>query len=153
MGDLLIVDFATRVSYYRRMWLELRGWWYAKGFGKSDKMPRDVREYIIRRYMKAAIAMQKTDQEREKLAGTMLQGVLGLGPDEISPELRDEVIKTVFENVKSEPDPLPLPKGPYPIDFRFFEEATERKAKCDRCGAVLLAVDVYSHREKCPPRK
>ena len=134
------------------MWLELRGWWYAKGFGDKDRMPRDVREYIIRRYMIPALAMQKTEKARAEFLDRALFGVLALGPDEISPQLRDEVIKTVFEHTRPS-DPLPLPKGPYPIDFRFFNEGAASKAECKHCGAVLWAVDVHAHREKCPPPK
>jgi hypothetical protein len=48
------------------MWLQVRSWWYAKGYGDSEKMPRDVREYIIRRYMKPAMDRLKTQEEKDQ---------------------------------------------------------------------------------------
>jgi hypothetical protein len=88
--------------------LTLRAWWYAKGFGKSERMPRDVREYIIVRYMIPAFAALKTDEEKEKFATEVFSSVLQMGPNEISKEILDYIIKTSFEFIRPS-NPLPTP--------------------------------------------
>ena len=93
------------------MWLQLRAWWYTRG--KEKSMPRDVREYVIRRHMKAAIEGLKTPREREEFISRMMEGALGLDNDQISDELRDELIRTAFELVGDKPaPPPPLPPEP-----------------------------------------
>src|SRR6202034_2736627 len=82
-----------RIYYHCPMLLALRAWWYARGFGKAERMPRDVREYTIRRYMLPALAAQKTEEDRQKFAAWMVRTVLDLPTDQISEELRDEVIR------------------------------------------------------------
>ena len=77
--------------------LALRGWWYAKGFGKSERMPRDVREFMIKRYTLPAFAALKTDEEKEQFAAQIISKLLQMGPDEISEELRAEMFKLSFE--------------------------------------------------------
>ena len=62
-------------------------------------MPRDVREYIIRRHLKAAIEALKTPEERHEFVLRLMEGALGLERDQISDDLRDELIKTALELV------------------------------------------------------
>jgi hypothetical protein len=72
-------------------------------------MPRDVREYIIRRHFKAAVEAQKTVEQRRALSTEMMSGALGLEDEEISMELRDELIKTAFELLDKPVNPLSKP--------------------------------------------
>ncbi len=88
--------------------LALRGWWYAKGFGKSERMPRDVREFMIKRYTLPAFAALKTDEEKEQFAAQIISKLLQMGPDEISEELRAEMFKLSFEFIRPA-KPLPEP--------------------------------------------
>jgi hypothetical protein len=76
-------------------------------------MPRDVREYIIRRYLKAAIATQQTKEEKGALVAEIANGAMFLADEEISPELRDELIKTAFELTDERREPLPMPPEPH----------------------------------------
>ena len=66
-------------------------------------------EYIIRRDLKPTIESLKGKplEERQKVVGSLLEGALLLPPDEISTELRNELIKTAFEQVDWEPEPIP----------------------------------------------
>jgi hypothetical protein len=90
------------------MWMQLRAWWYLRSKGR---MPRDVREYIIRGNLKAALESSKTPEQKRAIVAEMFNGALMLGDDEISPELRDELIKTGFERVNWPAKPLPNPPG------------------------------------------
>jgi len=90
------------------MWLKLRVWWYVHS---KREMPRDVREYVIRRYMKSAIARLTTPEEKKEFVKTLAQGAFGLDRDQISDGLRDELIKTAFE-LTDPPEPLPIPPKP-----------------------------------------
>jgi hypothetical protein len=97
------------------MWLKIRAWWYCVGKEKED-MPRDVREYIIRRYMKSAKDALKTPEEKREFVTKLMEGALGLERDQISDDLRDELIKTAFELTDAgDAPPISAPKGPYPI--------------------------------------
>jgi hypothetical protein len=100
------------------MWLQLRAWWYLHGKEKSN-MPRDVREYILRRYLKAAIESAKTQEAKNEIVSRLMEGALRSENNEISEELRNELIKTAFELVEDLPvTPLPVPPGPYPSTHR-----------------------------------
>jgi len=93
------------------MWLRLRAWWYIRSKGE---MPRDVREYVIRRYMKSTIETLTTPEQKNEFIKHLMEGAMGLDRDQISDSLRDELIKTAFQLV-GEPEPMPRPPdGPYP---------------------------------------
>ena len=87
--------------------MRLRAWWWVRR--QRGRIPRDVREYIIRRDLKPTIESLKGKplEERQKVVGSLLEGALLLPPDEISTELRNELIKTAFEQVDWEPEPIP----------------------------------------------
>jgi hypothetical protein len=69
-------------------------------------MPRDVREFVLRRDLKPAIAMAKTNEEKEKLSATLFKASLSLENHEISSELRDELIAASFKLLDRVPLPL-----------------------------------------------
>ena len=87
------------------MWMRLRAWWYLHN---SRHLPRDVREYIVRRYLGDALKEQQTPEQKRALIAEMMNGAIFLKDDEISQELRDELIKAAFE-LTGEPEPLPMP--------------------------------------------
>jgi hypothetical protein len=68
--------------------------------------------------MKAAIETLKTQEEKDKFAAQLMDGALHLDRDQISDNLRDELIKTAFELAGNQPEPLPKPPdGSYPLDL------------------------------------
>jgi hypothetical protein len=87
------------------IWLRLRAWWYMRGKEKKN-MPRDVREYLIRLYMKAA--PNKTSKERDEYISMLIKGAFHLERDQISDDLRDELLKTAYDLLGPAP-PIPLP--------------------------------------------
>jgi len=91
------------------MWMRIRAWWYGKGFGNADRMPRDVREYILRRFLTYAVEPSRTPEERRSFVTTLWTRAMGPDADKISPELVDEMIKVAFELTDGPPTPLPLP--------------------------------------------
>jgi len=91
--------------------MRVRVWWYLR---TKRHPPRDVREYIIRECCKAAADPMKTPEEQQKFATELLTEALFSGDQEMSQELRDEVIKIGFRFI-GEPKPLPMPpkqRGP-----------------------------------------
>jgi hypothetical protein len=72
-----------------RMWMRLRHWWYAKG--KPEAMPREVREYAIRRYLAIVSKGNMSPQEKDEAATRLYVGSVNLAPDQVSIELRGEM--------------------------------------------------------------
>jgi hypothetical protein len=68
------------------MWMKLRVLWYLN-IRKQSHLPRDVREHILRTYLKSAIAALKTPEEKLAFQTELVTGTLGLKPDDISAEL------------------------------------------------------------------
>ena len=77
------------------MWMKLRAWWHLRF--NAQNIPRDVREYIVQRNKKAAMQWAKTPEQRVEFANKMLVGALSLGTDQISHEMRDELVSTSFQ--------------------------------------------------------
>lgn len=77
------------------LWMQIRAWWYVTR--PKNQMPRDVREYILRRDLKPAIARAKTNEEKDRLSATIFNASLTLENSEISSALRDELIATSFK--------------------------------------------------------
>ena len=77
--------------------LSLRALWWVRFAKVPEEMPKDVREYILRRHMKATLAWADTFEKKRKLATEMYAGALQLENDQISPEMRDEMIATSFK--------------------------------------------------------
>jgi hypothetical protein len=71
------------------MWMRLRHWWYAKG--KPEAMPREVREYAIRRYLAIVSKGNMSPQEKDEAATRLYVGSVNLAPDQVSIELRGEM--------------------------------------------------------------
>jgi hypothetical protein len=113
------------------MWMKLRAWWYLRG--KPENIPRDVREYTIRRYLKIVAQGQKTPEAKQKLSTQLMAGALGLEPDQISSELRDEMVAASM-NLLGE---IPLHHCTNCDRPVFQHEAVkiEDKFYCDTCGA------------------
>ena len=88
------------------MWLQLRAWWYTHG--KEEIWPRDVQEYVLRRYLKHAVGSAKTEKQKSELMANLMGGAFGLRRDQISEELRDELMRTAFE-LAGPAAPLPRP--------------------------------------------
>jgi hypothetical protein len=132
------------------MFLALRGWWYAKGFGKAERMPRDVREYIIRRFLKVAVQPHRTPEEKRSFAAHLLKGAYGPDADKISPELLDETIRVAFELGAGPARPLPPPPPdsrtvPNPLPQELFDTLLESLNH----GAIESARE--SEKPKAPP--
>src|SRR5260370_42489785 len=73
------------------MFLSLRAFWYTH-LNKRAHVPRDVREYMIRKGLNLTSDLSKfSPEELCKLADNLYVGIVSLKPDEISSELRDEM--------------------------------------------------------------
>ena len=117
----------------RRMWMKFRAWWYLRG--KPEDIPRDVREYTIRRYLKVVVEGSKTLEEKRKLSTDLVAAALSLRADQIGHELRDELIATSFRVL----DGVPLGKCAKCTLAVFIHEAIkiEDKIYCKTCAASL----------------
>ena len=90
---------------------ERRTFGQEQGHGKEKEgMPRKVREYILRRDLKSAIDGAKTQDAKNELVSKLMEGAMFMEQDQISDELRNELIKTAFDLVPDHPaKPLPMP--------------------------------------------
>lgn len=93
------------------MWLGLRTWWYGKGFGKAESMPRDVRDNLIRLCLKPVVEKAKTlpPDERNELITKLASNAFNLESSEVSEDMRNELLTAAFELAD---DAKPLPKPP-----------------------------------------
>ena len=74
------------------MMMSVRAWWWARGRSNPEEMPRDVREYIVRRHLKAAVEGAKTLEEKHELSTSLMSSALSLDNDQRGGDLRDELI-------------------------------------------------------------
>ena len=74
------------------MLISVRAWWWARVRSNAEEMPREVREYIIRRHLKVVVNEAKTLEEKRELSTSLMSSALTLAEDQISPQLRDELI-------------------------------------------------------------
>jgi len=73
------------------MWTRVRAWWYLRG--KPEDIPRDVREYIMRRYLPVLIEGARSPEQKVELSVDVMTAALSLEADEISSESRDKLIE------------------------------------------------------------
>ena len=85
-------DPSTSWVGVERMMMGVRAWWWARVRSKPEEMPRDVREYIIRRHLKAAVEGADTLEEKRELSTSLMSSALSLDDDQIGRDLRDELI-------------------------------------------------------------
>ena len=113
------------------LWLRLRVWWYLRN--KPDDMPKDVREYIVRRYMKDVIQNARTPEEKQKLSAVLLTGGIGLEEEQMSMELKDEMVRVAFKLL----DDVPRAACADCQRSVFVHEAItiDGKLYCSSCGA------------------
>ena len=74
------------------MMMSVRAWWWARVRSNPEVMPRDVREYIIRRHLKAAVEAAKTLEEKRELSTSLMSSALSLDDDQIGGDLRDKLV-------------------------------------------------------------
>lgn len=74
------------------MMMSVRAWWWTRVRSDSEEMPRDVREYIVRRHLKATVEGAKTLEEKRELSKSLMASALSLDNDQIGDDLRDELI-------------------------------------------------------------
>jgi hypothetical protein len=74
------------------MMMSVRAWWWARVRSDPEEMPRDVREHIVRRHLKATAEKAKTLEEKRQLSTSLMASALSLGNDQIGDDLRDELI-------------------------------------------------------------
>lgn len=72
------------------MWMELRAWWYLQT--KPTNMPRDVREYVVRRDINKAVKAVKTPEQKRRLSTRISE--LALTGNGVSLELLGEMLAT-----------------------------------------------------------
>ena len=103
--------------------MKLRAWRYSRF--NPENMPRDVREYTIRRYMKVVVEGAKTPEEKRKVSTMILEGALGLETDQINPELREELLKIGWGLIEDLPT-----------------------ARCAYCGLALFVYEAVKIEDK-----
>ena len=69
--------------------MAIRAWWYTRGDPK--RIPLDVREYIIRRYIRTMSEANLTLQQKSKFSENLYMGIVGLDARQLSNELRNEM--------------------------------------------------------------
>jgi hypothetical protein len=79
------------------MMMGIRAWWWGRVRGNPEDMPREVREYIIRRYLKASVDAAKTNEEKTTFSKSLMSSALALDEDQIGADLRDELIAASFK--------------------------------------------------------
>lgn len=97
------------------MIMSVRAWWWAQVRGNPEDMPREVREYIIRRHLKDAIDAAKTIDEKIEFSKSLMSSALTLDEDQVGADLRDELIAASSKLL----DSVPL-------------------TKCASCGAAVF---------------
>jgi hypothetical protein len=111
------------------MWMKLREWWYLRG--KPADIPRDVREHIIRRHLQTLRVGKFSPAEKSKAAENLYMGSVGLGADQISSALRDEMAAACLNLLSEIPgDQCVLCKKPV---FKHESVKTEWGYVCDLC--------------------
>jgi hypothetical protein len=112
------------------LWLKLRVWWHLRS--ESESLPRDVRDYIIRRNLKQVLEGAKTVEEKHKLSLELMTGAFGLETQEISAEVRDELTRAAFKLL----DDVPLTRCASCDCAVFVYEAVkvDDKLYCARCA-------------------
>src|ERR1700675_3007355 len=83
------------------MWMRLRVWWYL--LTKAGNIPMEVRIYIIRKNMKAAIESQTTPEQKRKFAAELLAGALDTENEPLPLEVTNELIATSFKMLEGMP--------------------------------------------------
>lgn len=73
------------------MWTPVRAWWY-QHFAKSEAWPPDVRELIIRSALKTLKGSKLAPKEQEELAKRLLVGALSEEYEDLSSELRADLL-------------------------------------------------------------
>jgi hypothetical protein len=87
----LLRAYTVRAHTEGTMWMKLRLWWYHQFNPK--KMPRDVREYTIHRYIKVVVEGAKTPEEKVEASTMILDRALALQTDPLSFELTNDLVK------------------------------------------------------------
>lgn len=117
------------------MIMDLRAWWWARVRGTPEEMPRDVREYVIRRDLKATIEGATTLEEKRDLSTRLMSAAMSLENDQIGSDLRDELVAASFRVL----DGVPLSKCAICGGAVFVQEAVkiEGTTYCKACDASL----------------
>jgi hypothetical protein len=111
----------TPKPLHSQIWLKIRVWWYGKGFGNADKIPREVHNYIALHCLPPRAEVEQwSPEKRKEFLASIAYGAFKLGRDKIGDEARDALIKFLFEGTRGKAEPLPIPP-PIPPDQRFGE--------------------------------